>query len=83
MLPRAYRHPSVEPSVFFLSDVKSQELKVSLKTKVMAIPNILNAMPHTGKMGLIVQSLSIRFNFEVPPSSSASASSSNWREPMH
>ena len=83
MLPRAYRHPSVEPSVFFLSDVKSQELKVSLQTKVMAIPNILNAMPHTGKMGLIVQSLSVRVQFEVPPSSSVSASSSNWREPMH
>ena len=83
MLQRAYGHPSVEPSVFFLSDVKSQELKVSLKTKVMAIPNILNAMPHTGKMGLIVQSLSVRVHFEVPPSSSVSASSSNWREPMH
>ena len=57
----------MEPSVFFLSDVKSQELKVSLQTKVMDIPNILNAMPHTGKMGLIVRSLSIRFHFELPP----------------
>ena len=66
VLSQAYGHPSVEPSVFFLSDVKSQELKVSLQTKVMAIPNILNAMPHTGKMGLIVRSLSIRFHFEVP-----------------
>ena len=73
----------MEPSVFFLSDVKSQDLKVSLQTKVMAIPNILNVTPHTGKMGLIVQSLSIRLHFEVPPSSSVSASSSNWREPMH
>ena len=34
---QAYRRPFVEPSVFFLSDVKSQELKVSLQTKVMAI----------------------------------------------
>jgi hypothetical protein len=34
-------------------------------------------------MGLIVQSLSVRFHFEVPPSSSVSASSSNWREPMY
>ena len=83
VLPQAYGRPSVEPSVFFLSDVKSQELKVSLQTKVMAIPNILNAMPHSGKMELIVQSLSVRFHFEVPPSSSVSASSSNWREPMH
>ena len=83
VLPQAYGYPSVEPSVFFLSDVKSQELKLSLQTKVMAIANILNAMPHTGKMGLIVQSLSVRFHFEVLPSSSVSASSSNWREPMH
>ena len=37
VLPQAYGYPSVEPSVFFLSDVKSQELKVSLQTKVMAI----------------------------------------------
>ena len=83
MLLQAYGRRSVEPSVFFLSDVKSQELKVSLQTKVMAIPNILNAIPHTGKMGLIVQSLSVRFHFEVPPSSSGSASSSNLREPMY
>lgn len=82
MLLRAYGRPSVEPSVFFLSDVKSQELKVSLQTKVMAIPNILNAMPHTGKMGLIVNHYlldSILRFLPVP----ASASSSNRREPMH
>ena len=66
MLLQAYGRRSVEPSVFFLSDVKSQELKVSLQTKVMAIPNILNALPHTGKMRLTVQSLSVRFHFEVP-----------------
>lgn len=41
----------MELTVFFLSDMKSRELKVSLQAKVMVIPYILTATPGAGKTG--------------------------------
>lgn len=53
MLPWAYGPPSAELTLLFLSDTKSKELRVSLQTKVMVIPNIFNPTPQTGKTGSI------------------------------
>ena len=47
------RQPTVEITSFFLNDIISQELKAGLQTKVVVIPNILNATLWTRATGPI------------------------------